>query len=394
MKKLTLFLNILIILSCSSGQQKEDSATEKKLRGFEQFPIYQGNELLGYIPSEKNLFNYKVWEGRIRKAKVEQTITVDYSNEQEFAAGLKLLNISSAKIGTSAEIKNLEKLRLKMINPSEIILENPFPSPRFHKKTEFLDKPFISALLRVDSIEMELVTKEGKAISGEAIAPFFEANTKYISKQDLKSLQTAKNVYVGYKLHEPMANAERLTPMNFQYTMFHRPSKTGITKKLNIGDEVKSGEGVKVDMRSSQEVFVYLFNIDSQGNVYVVFPNNDPKCGKLCINPVTPNAKYEFPENPDNFFELDDNKGKEEFLFLVFREENPELDSLVKKINSTKGFNRKDFEKANVVINTKGIKKISNMAEPGKTIRKEELPTGLIEGLPHDYKESFYFFHR
>lgn len=75
----------------------------------------------------------------------------------------------------------------------------------------------------------------------------------------------------------------------------------------------------KVVFRASKPVYVYVWNMDSTGKVWPVWPMKDRPVGA-----VLPNRAYDVPAGDDWFF-LDDNTGVEFFFYMVSIRPIPEL---------------------------------------------------------------------
>lgn len=93
---------------------------------------------------------------------------------------------------------------------------------------------------------------------------------------------------------------------------------------VQTGDIMKSGESYFFHVRPSRECYLYLFQVDSTGTVFRLFPNAKYHTGR---NPLTPNVRLTLPNDTEVFY-LDKAVGKEEFYFLASHEPLDQLEVL------------------------------------------------------------------
>lgn len=393
MKKLVLIVFVLLagMYSCSGLVDKNpplEVMTKKIPGGFTPFEIPTANDLLGYIDNGENVFNYKIWEGIVREKKVEQEITIDYNNSSELASGVKFAGIikdMGAKDPAVLNKYNISRIKFKLINPVEVVLENPFPSLDALNRKSLWDKKVIGSLLKVDRIHMEILDKNGLNISGNVNAGVIKAEGEYKYNKEQNNIMYAKNAYVGYKLISPPANAEELTPFTFEYQVLHQPKGKSVWQVLNIGGEVKTDDYLKVNIRATQTAYVYIFNTDSSGAVNLLLP--DEENGYTI--PIKANKTYTFPPEEDSAFQVDNVSGIEEYLFLVTRSEKKELTDMMQKIKEKK-LKKSDLDNNETIKKTRG----TTVAKIASKSAGSGLPVNQVRGLPSDFKEVFYFNHR
>jgi hypothetical protein len=376
------------ILFCTNPKQTftQPDLNIKEIKGFRLFDIYQKNNLLGFIPSGENRFNFKIWEGIVRKSKIRQVISKSYSVKDVFKAGAGFKMLFSAKIKNS----KITKINIKLINPVEYILENPAPAVQYEKRADFLGTKYIGSILKVEKILINVFDSEGRILEGGAILPYISPEAEYKTDVSGSSLQTGEDVFIGYKLFVPPENPENLIPFTFEYQILHQSKKAEGWRLLQSHDTIRTGDYIKIRFRSSHPVYLYLLNIDSGNNTYALFPREDI----AYRNPLEAGKIYFFPEDENKGFEVDDVKGIEEFLFLLSREDSDEINLLLKKVKK-EPVKRETLENISIVSGTRGLGKI---AEIKKTKNKKsngfELPVHVVKGLPSNYKESFVLTHK
>ncbi|MCB1143376.1 MAG: DUF4384 domain-containing protein [Leptospiraceae bacterium] len=389
MKRLMILILFFFTIYCSGAQRaasNEHSVYKTPIKGFTQFDIYKSSEteletLLGYDES----LGYKVCDGKIGgEEKVENQIEITLNSENENKLGVSLPSVFKAEL----ENKNISAINLKLINPAEIRLLNPRPSYEAFNNKDMMQKECIGSVLRVDRIDMDIVTKEGIKVSGEAVVKKYEVGGDVSFSNDSNSAYFAKNAYIGYK--KVTDRIDNLAPIVFDYQILHLEKGSKKWKLLQDKDTIQSGDYIKIRMKSNYPVYVYLLNIDGQNNVFALHP--DPK--NNFKNPLIENKWVEFPGDTKGF-EVDNTKGLEELQFYVFRSDSKSLNDLVEKVQLGKIKARSEYDKQEVVHKTKGIGKVAQTkVSSGTTAGNTDLPINEIRGLASDYKQSIIYNHQ
>ncbi|MCP5426211.1 MAG: protein kinase [Gammaproteobacteria bacterium] len=96
---------------------------------------------------------------------------------------------------------------------------------------------------------------------------------------------------------------------------------------LKNGGALHSGDHYRLSFVPAQSGFVYIFQIDSIGAVYQLFPS-DSAVGESAanVNPVQAGVEY-FVPGEDRAFQLDEQVGQEQIYILAFRDKNLELEN-------------------------------------------------------------------
>jgi hypothetical protein len=191
--------------------------------------------------------------------------------------------------------------------------------------------------------------------------------------------------------------------LSFEVNYVYRSAGVGELKKITNGDTLKSGDHYKIVFTSDKDCFVYIFQVDSSGQVFQLFPMESFRGVRVNqFNPVKQGKKYVLP-SPDRAFLLDKKVGIERLYFIASREENKELESLYAEL--TRAAKRKNSSmvkntrsKLNTYFRRRGIKVVP-------TEERMEVPwreTGDIfsvmsqrlENLSSDSLHKLEFIHK
>lgn len=213
------------------------------------------------------------------------------------------------------------------------------------------------------------------------------------------------------------ASAERITrgpkqvtadpkhgaPLDFEVQYVYRSAGRGGLKPLEDGAVLYSGDHYKIQFTPREQAYVYIFQTDSSGAVYPLFPQHAFGGPAGAGNPVQAGRVYSVP-GPDASFQLDDQTGEESIYFLARRDPDPRLDAIAARLNAAiRSGNTPQAELGGVQlannIQTRGPKRI--VADPGaKTVVKwnaEErslLPVRRLNGLCRHCVSRVTFQHR
>lgn len=103
----------------------------------------------------------------------------------------------------------------------------------------------------------------------------------------------------------------------------------GQGKFLRLTDQgsMQSGDHYKIFFEVPESAYVYIFQADSSGEIFGLFPLSDFRGEKVenLSNPAKPGTKYFIPAQ-DKSFVLDQQVGMEQFYFLMLPERDIELE--------------------------------------------------------------------
>ena len=95
--------------------------------------------------------------------------------------------------------------------------------------------------------------------------------------------------------------------------LFYYETKDGRMRSLNEGDVLKTGDGYAIYVKPSDPCYLYIFQIDTLGKTFRLFPNSNFNTG---INPIQPASEVWIP-NQEQLFKLDEITGKEFFYLFA-----------------------------------------------------------------------------
>ncbi len=108
----------------------------------------------------------------------------------------------------------------------------------------------------------------------------------------------------------------------------------GEGRMMSDGGVVKEGDRFNVMVQPMGDLYAYVINRDSQGNLFSIFPNRDISNH---VNPLRAGITYYFPpKSSDLVFAFDGNPGRERFYFLISAVPLPDIDALFEKLAQMK----------------------------------------------------------
>lgn len=134
-------------------------------------------------------------------------------------------------------------------------------------------------------------------------------------------------------------------PSAFQVNYLYRDPPDGSLKPILPGSVLHSGDRYKVVFTPDRDGYVYLFQVDSTGQFFQLFPMREFKGVRVNnLNPVKAGQRYVLPAE-DKAFKLDQIVGRERLLLAVTARPHSELESLAQKLNEAR--ERKDTPHVN-----------------------------------------------
>ncbi len=118
-------------------------------------------------------------------------------------------------------------------------------------------------------------------------------------------------------------------PPRIQVSYYHRPAGQSELRTLPPGSELRSGDHYKIWFTPEQDSYVYIFQIDSNQDIYCLFPRESLQGIALNqTNPVKAGRQYQLPADDKAFVLPDDRLGQEKIYVLAFKEPNTVLEQL------------------------------------------------------------------
>ncbi len=130
-------------------------------------------------------------------------------------------------------------------------------------------------------------------------------------------------VGTGFLINERSLNP--IIPMQISYA--YRPMNQLNFRPLHNDSVLRSGDHYQIRFTPEQEGYAYIFQIDSGGAIYRLFPpeeNHDAQA--VNVNPVQANTVY-FAPTADEAFQLDEQIGQEQIHVLAFRKRHEKMES-------------------------------------------------------------------
>jgi hypothetical protein len=126
----------------------------------------------------------------------------------------------------------------------------------------------------------------------------------------------------------PVALVKKSSPVSFTATCAYRSGGTGAAKPITDGAVLKSGDTYKIAFTPDEDVYAYIFQIDTGNQIFRLFPMKEFK-GKVVsnFNPVRKGSTRLIP-GKDKEFKLDRSIGKERIYFLAFKEPNEKIERI------------------------------------------------------------------
>lgn len=166
-----------------------------------------------------------------------------------------------------------------------------------------------------------------------------EKNLKIIASLDV-DIKPPRETHFNLIGRKPKAKLS--LEVNFLY------EKNGVPEQMFNGMTLKSGDFYSIYFIPEQECFVYVYQVDSSGAVYRLFPN--PAFSREW-NPVQKDKSYQVPEG-DRFY-LDDVTGEERMYLVASREAATKLENLFARLENANGAQKEEFKNQfKVFLNT------------------------------------------
>lgn len=129
---------------------------------------------------------------------------------------------------------------------------------------------------------------------------------------------------VGYIVRERPVDSGGLS---IQVAYYYRPTDQINFRPLVNESVLHSGDRYQVRFTPKKDSYVYIFQIDSSGAIYRLFPveSEDAQQSKN-VNPVRAGVAYSIPAE-DEAFQLDDQVGHEQIYMLAFIGQNADLEN-------------------------------------------------------------------
>ena len=116
-------------------------------------------------------------------------------------------------------------------------------------------------------------------------------------------------------------------PLSFDINYVYRKGGVGELRTIKNGDTLKSGDHYKIVFTPDKDCYVYIFQVDSSGQLFQLFPMESFRGVRVNqFNLVKQGKKYVLPSQ-DKAFVLDKKVGIERLYFIASHEQNKECQS-------------------------------------------------------------------
>ncbi|NJN47958.1 MAG: protein kinase [Candidatus Competibacteraceae bacterium] len=145
-----------------------------------------------------------------------------------------------------------------------------------------------------------------------------------LKRVSLVSLALALCLAVGYYFWQQPSE----TPLSLDVSYSYRPADQLNFRPLVTGSALHSGDHYQIRFVPAEAGYVYIFQIDSSGAVYRLFPLSGSEAqASGNINPVSAGTSYFVPAE-GKAFQLDEQVGQERIVVLAFKNLNIDLETL------------------------------------------------------------------
>ena len=125
-------------------------------------------------------------------------------------------------------------------------------------------------------------------------------------------------------------DCEPINPLAFKINYLYQNGGKGDFQPFGEGSVLHSGDSLKLLFKPTEAVYVYIFIVDSHGNIARLFPTADLR-GASNRNPVQKGLQYFVPA-AQNSFRLDQNTGQESLYFIATRQADAVLEQQYQKL--------------------------------------------------------------
>ena len=191
--------------------------------------------------------------------------------------------------------------------------------------------------------------------------------------------------------------------LSFAVSYVYRTAGVGDLETIENGETLQSGDHYKIVFTPDKDCYVYIFQVDSSGQIFQLFPMESFQGVRVDnFNPVKQGKAYILP-SPDKAFVLDQKKGIERIYFIASDDRDDQLerlyDDLKKVVNRKKSGETMDTRsKLNTYFRRRGIKVVpseQNMEVPWKETGDIFSVMGRrLENLSSDSLYMIEFVHK
>lgn len=191
----------------------------------------------------------------------------------------------------------------------------------------------------------------------------------------------------------PVSSLPQTDPLSVDVAFVFNPSGGPAQYTLQNGSTMTSGDHYRLVMWPNKNCFIYVFQVDSAGKLFMLFPLND--LGLKATNPVESDAPYVLPGKGDAFI-LDNQTGAEKFFLLAATEKDAVVEELKNYMTQKTPVEQRKQAEMKLGMYLASKKRIRDAA-PGKAIQlnpKTNVTASKIQDLDSSKIYEFSFQHR
>jgi len=141
--------------------------------------------------------------------------------------------------------------------------------------------------------------------------------------------------YITHEIKDESKSSTE-TPSVFNVNYLYKDMETGSLKPILPDTVLRSGDHYKVVFTPNQDGYVYLFQVDSMGQCFQLFPMHEIKGVQFDNgNPVKAGRRYVLPSE-DRSFRLDHTVGRERLYLMITARPHEELESLAQRMDEAR----------------------------------------------------------
>jgi hypothetical protein len=210
------------------------------------------------------------------------------------------------------------------------------------------------------SFDLTINALELKRAGGEKGARIVASVSKRITKSGL-----SKKILLC--LEGPQIAEDSNSP-TFRVNYVYRPGGDGELRPIRDNEVLRSGDHYKIIFTPDKNCYVYIFQVDSAGQIYQLFPMKSFRSVEVNnSNPVMSGKRYTLP-SPLKAFKLDQQTGLERFYFIISKEQNEEITEFYNELVEAR--------------NKKVKSQIADAQDKLKTMFKRRGPSEIVDDQP------------
>ena len=190
-----------------------------------------------------------------------------------------------------------------------------------------------------------------------------------------------------------LAGLPEQDPLNIDVAFVYSPTGRSSQRLMQNGATLQTGDHYKIVIMPDKDCYMYLFQVDSAGRLYMLFPLDD--LGITATNPVGDGEPYFLPGAEDSFI-LDEQTGLEKIFLLASHQKDPVVEQLRGYFsgNTAPDLRKKAEEKLGVYLYSKQRVTETSPGEPLVLSDQTSVTASKIESLNSSRVYEFSFQHK